>query len=286
MSTLRQIKPISFSDLVPQSLAESEVLPEFEWVAPASLYVEDKYQRRPTSRTLKLIRRIIRDFSWSKYKPPVCSYGDGKKLFVIDGQHTAIAAAAIPGLKKIPVMIVVSPSVRERAAAFMGHNRDRTAITPPQFYYSSLAAEDKTALTLAEALRATGATIMRSNNNPVWVEGQTLAAGVLLVITEKYGKEGVQRVLDILMEAKRAPFTAAEIRAVNMLLRDKDWRGRFEDADLSRTIKERSIEEWGRYAEVHVRKGLGMSLAKAIAIAWFKKVPKKRRLKADQPAKK
>lgn len=279
MSTLRQIKPVHFSDLVPQSLAQSEIPPEFEWVPPTALYIEDKYQRRPTDRTMKLIKRIVRDFTWSKFKPPVCSYGEGNKLFVIDGQHTAIAAAAIPGLKKIPIMVVVSPSVRERAAAFMGHNRDRTAITPAQFFYSSLAAEDKTALALDKALKASGAVIMRSNNNPVWVEGQTLAAGVLLAITEKYGTPGVQRVLDILIDAKRAPFTAAEIRAVNMLLHDRDWRGRFEDADLSRVIKERSIEDWARYAESHIRKGQGMSQAKAIAIAWFKKVPKKRRLK-------
>lgn len=276
MSGLRQIKATKFSDIIPASLGESEVKPEFEWVDPTKLYVEDRYQRRVTDRSQKLIKRIIKDFSWSKFKPPVCSYSESK-LVVIDGQHTAIAAASIPGIEKIPVMVVVSPFVKNRAEAFMGHNRDRTQVTPQQLYYAALAAEDPVVTELGKALQATGCTIVRSNNNPVWVEGQTYAVAPLVAITTRKGRAGVERVLKIFMEAKRAPIMGNEIKAVSLLLWDKDWQGRFSDYDLSTVIRSKTYEEWAAKAESTVRKGQGMSLAKAVAISWFKKVPKKRK---------
>jgi hypothetical protein len=79
--------------------------------------VQPEYQRDLTKRSITLIRDIAETFSWLHIKPPVCARDGNGNLCVIDGQHTAIAAAS-RGLKKIPVMIVEALDPALRAGAF------------------------------------------------------------------------------------------------------------------------------------------------------------------------
>lgn len=271
---LRQIKPLKINDVLP-GLLDDEGKPEFEWVDPSTLYIEEKYQRNLTERSVRLIRKIYKDFQWTRFKPPVVSYGEGGKLFVIDGQHTAIAAISHPKIKKIPVMVVNAPSVKERATSFMGHNRDRLNVTSAQMFYSSVAAGDGVAMAAKKALDDTGCTILRFNP-PVWVEGQTLAAGTLMELAARKGVAGLSRVLKILLDAKRAPITALEMKAVADLIWGKDWEGKFDDYNLSTVIRSKSAEAWKAWTEANIRKGHAMQMKRALAIAWYRVLPKKR----------
>jgi hypothetical protein len=280
-SKLRQIKPLKIADILPASILDSDSKPEFEWVDPNDLYVEEKYQRHLADRSVTLIRKIYKDFQWNRFKPPVCSWGPDKKLFVIDGQHTAIAAASHPKIKKIPVMIVDANTIKDRAGAFMGHNRDRLAITPAQMFYSAVAAEDQLALIVKKALDDTGCVMMKYQP-PIWVEGQTMAAGTLIKLAERKGPAGITRVLKILMDAKRAPVVSTEIAALGDLLWGKEWQGRFDDYELATLIRSKSADQWKATAEATVRKGQKMAIKRALAIAWFHKVPKKRVKKVDK----
>lgn len=272
-SKLRQIKPMNVRDVLPSSVSDSDVKPEFEWVDPHKLHVEEKYQRNLSAKSIKLIRRIVKDFSWTRLKPPICAWGTENRLYVIDGQHTAIAAASHPKIKKIPVMIVDANTLKDRAIAFMGHNRDRVAITPAQMFYSSVAASDPIALALKKACDETGVTIMRTNP-PIWVEGQTLASGTLMKLTERKGTAGVTRVLKILMDAKRAPVIAIEVSALADLLWGKGWGNKFDDYELSTVIRSKTAEQWLAFVEANIKKGMNMPTKRALAIAWYKQVPK------------
>src|SRR5579863_10262422 len=98
----RPIRPIPLVGITPKPI--SSRLPVFGWADPKTLLVEDEYQRGLTKRSIQLIRRIAENFDWLHIKPPVCARGANGKLCIVDGQHTAIAAAS-RGLTKIPVMI-------------------------------------------------------------------------------------------------------------------------------------------------------------------------------------
>ena len=279
-SKLRPIKAQVIKDIIPADIGKKEDEPEFRMVKPTDLAVEEKYQRNLSEKSMALIRKIFKDFQWSRYKPPVVAECEGGQLMVIDGQHTAIACASLADLpnaklKKIPVMIVSAVTIKERAAAFMGHNRDRVAITSPQLYYSAVAAGEETALVVEKALKETGAVIVRSNP-PKYVEGQTMAAGALLRLAGSRGYTGVKRILDIMMDAKRAPIIALELGACADLLYGKDWKGKFTDKDLATVIRSKSTSAWYAHAEATVRKGMPMQMKRAIAIAWFRAVPKKK----------
>lgn len=274
---IRQIKALKINDVEPSR--DFNMPPVLEWVSPDSLCIEERYQRVISARSLSLIRRIVAEFSWTRFKSPICAYGANKELVVIDGQHTAIAAASHPYIKKIPVLVVQADNIQARAEAFMGHNRDRLAITPMQLFYSSVAAQDPIAMALRKALDETGCTMVKFNPE-IWQVGQTMATTSLMNLVRRRGSEGAARVLKILRSANRAPINRVEIKAVSELLWLKGWAGMFDDADLVSVISKKSADQWIADAEAKVRRGQKMALARAVAISWFKGLPKKKIAKA------
>lgn len=246
MNGLRAIKPITLPGILPAVV--STTVPDFTWVDPRSLLVEEVYQRQLAERSIKLIRKIVAGWDWARMKPPICARADNGGLFVIDGQHTAIAAASHPDIAEIPVMIVDAPEVKQRASAFMGHNRDRLAITQSQLYFASIAAGDEIAVATDEACRLSGAKIMKSvPYQGGWLVGETIAIKAIMNVVEHHGISGGVRLLGILMQAKRAPITSLEVKALDGMLFGVAGRG-IDQTDLSTVIRAKPAEEWQRQA--------------------------------------
>src|SRR4051812_39902397 len=98
---------MTWDDITPGG--NTDIRHRFEDVDPTRLYVDDQYQRALSRKSHALIRKIVANWDWGRFKPPVVAeeeYG----FDVIDGQHTAIAAASHPGITKIPVMIIEAPT--------------------------------------------------------------------------------------------------------------------------------------------------------------------------------
>lgn len=192
--------------------------PEVRMVSPADLRIEAAYQRDLSGRSVTLIRKIVTTWDWTKFKPPVCAETpDG--LFVIDGQHTAIAAASHPGIVKIPVLIVQAKAVETRARAFVSHNRDRLAMSPLQIFHADAAAGDPATRTLLAIAERVGASIPRAapargRGKP----GQMIAVTDLKATLTAHGEAVVERIMRIAVMAQRAPLTRLETRALRMLL--------------------------------------------------------------------
>src|ERR1700733_6753304 len=216
--SLRPIKAIPLVGLKLNEIKSS--LPTFEWVDPRLLQVEAAYQRNLAQKSITLIRRIAASFDWAHLKPAVCARAGDGKLFVLDGQHTAIAAVS-RGVDKIPVMIIDAGDVRRRAKAFVSHNTDRLNITPLQMFASRLAAEDPTALAAQRAAKGAGVTILRAQPaNGRWNLGETMACGAVERLVIRWGEERAVRALKTLVAAKRAPVTVHEILAAAACLFD------------------------------------------------------------------
>jgi hypothetical protein len=276
IGVLRPIKALPMPDIKPaMEMAER---PTFEWVNPADLLVEERYQRNLAEKSLRLIRRIVSEWDWSRMKPPICARDAAGRLFVVDGQHTAIAAASHPGVTEIPVIVINVATVQGRAAAFIGHNRDRIAMTPMQIYFASLAAADPVAVAMADACSRASVSIRKSPPaNGIYREGETVAVKAIEAIVSRKGAPGGARVLKVLRDAGRAPITAQEIKAVSALLFEAEWKDMVDAVGLATVIRSKSSENWAGIAESQVRRGKTMSLWRAIAIAWFRALPKKRK---------
>ena len=268
---LRSIRPLAPNALQGiQPAPASKRLPRFEWVSPKDLFVEEKYQRDVRANGIRLIRKIYAGFNWAHFKPPVCVRlpESGNVLVCIDGQHTATAAASHPAIDKIPVMVVGAEDVAARAAAFVGHNRDRLGLTPPMIYYAELAAGEALAVVIDRACKAAGAHVMPTSinlreNHPV---GATIAIGTMRAIAKRQGEAMLVRVLQILVGAKRGPIKADEIAAVALILlsapdeRDIDKR-------LGKIVESKTTEQWAAFGAMKASHS-GEPLPSAVASCW------------------
>lgn len=198
--------------------------PELRLVDPKTLLIETVYQRDLSPKSINLIRKTVASWDWAKFKPPICSEADGK-LVIVDGQHTAIAAASHPAINQIPVMVTRAKLVERRAAAFVSHNRDRLVMTPAQIFYGDLAAGDKEAKGVMECAVKTGASVPRL---PIakgeWKPGQVSAISeIRAAFRSKDGRPLLERMLRIAVAAKAAPISATILKALRILLTDQAW---------------------------------------------------------------
>lgn len=226
---MRAIKALDLPDIQPERPAGS--VPGLRMVAPTDLMVDGAYQRNLSRRSVALIRKIAMRWDWWAFKPPVVTEASGG-LHVLDGQHTAIAAATC-GLEAIPVFVVETDAVAERARAFVAHNADRIAATPAQIFHAQLAAGDETALTIQAAAERAGVTILK-NPPPrgVFRAGETIAIATLKSIEGRRHAAGLRRVMQVCGEARLAPVAQWALRAVEYVMFDEAFRGLYADASL------------------------------------------------------
>lgn len=230
-SALRAVKAINLAGVEVGS-AETAA-PVFEWVEPGSLLVDDGYQRNLSERSIKLVRRICARWDWRRFKPPVCARTD-RGLEVIDGQHTAIAACSHPHVEQIPVMVVVATSRADRANSFIGHNRDRLNITPMQMHFAAAAAGDEEAQTIDQVCERAGLKVLRATpGNGVWGAGETVAVRAIGALINRRGAMRARIVLETLVKGRAMPVTAGQIKAVEALLHDEEYR---EDIDAEGVV--------------------------------------------------
>lgn len=223
--------------------------PEFRWVDPADLLVDEAYQRGLSEKSVTLIRKVVGGWDWARFKPPVVAEtADG--LEVIDGQHTAIAAATHPGIEKIPVMVVFADQRESRAAAFVGHNRDRIQLTPMQMHAAAVAAGDEDSVTIEAVCARAGVKVLRNSPaNGVFKPGDTVAIKAIGALINRRGAMRARMVLEIVAKANAAPVGTAQIKAVEMLLHDREYAGQVE-ADAVTTAIIALGDEAAREAKV------------------------------------
>lgn len=230
----RPIQPLKLPEIVPG--VPPTAIPEFRWVQPSALLVDDAYQRDLSRGSVELIRKIVRGWDWARFKPPVVAETPSG-LEVIDGQHTAIAAATHGGLGKIPVMVVRAAEVSDRARAFVGHNRDRLALSQVNIHYANVAAGDEDALTVQQVCDRAGVKLLRyPPGNGEFRPGDTLAIAAIRALVNRRGAMGARVVLQVLAGAHCAPVRADGIKAVDTLLYDAEYKGQVTAADLTSAI--------------------------------------------------
>ncbi len=224
---MRQIAPIALDDVEPRDLS-GEADPDFDVVDPRELLVDDAYQRNPSARTLALVRRIVAGWSWAKFKPPVVVRVAGR-LHVLDGQHTAMAAASHPAVRAIPVLVVAAPEVVDRAAAFVSHAVDRVQASALQVHGAAVVAGDGAAVAVADLCRAAGVDLLphAPGHGSGYRPRETVALSTIRGLVGRRGAERARDVLAALAAADLAPIAADHIRAAEALLCDGEYAAEF-----------------------------------------------------------
>ncbi|RWE26629.1 MAG: hypothetical protein EOS41_05715 [Mesorhizobium sp.] len=280
MSNIRPIAPVDVAGLKPATPTTG--LPICELVDPQTLFVDGAYQRSIGENGLRQIRRMIQRFCWTRFKPPICAYGrhEGRTvLMVLDGQHTAIAAASNPNIGRIPVMIVEAPETAAQAAAFVGQNTDRLGVTPLQLHQAAVVAQDEDALTVEQVCQRAGVAVLKGPaGNGRYRARETIAVNTISGLVQRQTAMGARRILEVLANAELAPITGHHIRAAEFLMTDRDYCLKFEPSDLTVAIGELFLSAEDD-AKVFCHGHSGVPFWKALAVTWFRKTKKKRHLR-------
>lgn len=255
--------------------------PEITWMAPGELVIEEDYQRDLSQTSLRLIRRIVEEWDWRRFKPPVVAW-TSEGLEVIDGQHTAIAAATHGGIGEIPVVIVQAQEQVDRAQAFIGHNRDRLGITAVQMHAAAVAAGDEAALKVAEICEAAEVTVLRIPPSAgVYKPRTTIAVAAVRALVAAESETDATWVLRALADAGLAPITAAHIRALQHLATTEEFAEVDRDA-LARAVQatpsKLADKEAKEHAAVH-----RVPAWRGLAAVWFKAARKLGRRALPRP---
>lgn len=216
-SGARAIAPIKIP-AKPTPREVSAEMPEIRLVYPTDLRVEPAYQRDLSGKSISLIRKIVAEWDWARFKPPVCAEtSDG--LFVIDGQHTAIAAASHPKPFRIPIIVISADAIERRAESFVAHNRDRVAMTPYQILHAEAVAGGKDARTIFEIITRAGGSIPRyAPQKGKAKPGEIVCVSEMRAILRMNGPRVLERVVRIAVQARCAPVTMVVARSLRQLL--------------------------------------------------------------------
>lgn len=284
MTSLRPIAPIDTTGL---EIAPAPTGPGFSFeVDPRELLVDESYQRDLSPKSMALIQRITANWDWRKFKPPIVSYADTSGalcLEVIDGQHTAIAAASRPDIDKIPVFVVEAPERQARALAFIGHNRDRVTVTAMQLHRAAAAAGDDDATTVEQVCERAGVKLINGAwGGRSWAPGESVAIGAISALVARRGAMRARQMLQILALAEIGPIRPHHIRAVEFIFTDGLYASEVDTLDAGgaeslasaiRALGEAAEQEAKNYVVGH----RGVPMWKAIALQWFKKMKKRRK---------
>ena len=265
-----KIKPLNLLGLEPNMALTAA--PNFEWVDPKTLLVDGGYQRNLGRDSITLIRKIINNWDWRKFKPPVCAMTE-RGFEIIDGQHTPLAAASHPGIDRIPIMVIEATEKEERARSFVGHNKDRLALTPGQMHYASLAAQDPDAVDMQTVADNAGVELLRF---PVteYKPGQTMAYASIRSLIKRHGVMNARIVLQALVEARQAPIRSDYIKAVEELLFSKEYKDHVNAKSISNEIVKRGPQlnvDAALFATAH-----NVQTWRALAVQIFKGARRKR----------
>lgn len=274
VESLRRVEPISISGLDVGGPENGE--PICERVDPRTLFVDPAYQRDIRERGLRQINQIVEGWDWNKFKPPICAYADhdGETVLkVLDGQHTAIAAASHPGITMIPVMICEARETAAQAAAFVGQNTQRLNVTPLQLHQAALVAQDDDAMTIDQVCTKAGVRVLQYSVKS-FEPGDTLAITAIAKLVDARGAMKARIILEVLAKARMAPILAPQIKAVELLLTDDEYRNSITPEALTEAITGSWIadhDEGKRIALSHK-----WPFWKALAIHWFRNTKKTR----------
>lgn len=197
----------------PQPLGARPVL---KWVRPTDLLVDDTYQRELKRRSIALISGMVRGFMWRKMKPPIVVQV-GKDLHCVNGQHTAIGAATL-GIKEIPVFVVEASTVEDRADAFVSHNRDHIPMTPLDLHHGAVGAANQAALTVQHTCKRAGIRLRAMSHGSKIEVGDCSAVSTIYGLIKRRGANRAKAALEALVKGGRAPVSAAEITAVELVM--------------------------------------------------------------------
>lgn len=249
MTDFHGVGPLEFENLKPAAVPDEA--PEILSIDPECLVIEESYQRDLTAKSYQLIRKIVETWDWMHFKPPIVAETDQYYL-VIDGQHTAIAAATHPDIAEIPVMVLRGREAQARARAFVAQNRDRIALSALQIFHAEFVSGDKEAVRLLKLVLEHGGEIPRSPPaRGAEKPGQFFCIAELKTTMRLYGDAVLGRIVRICVASGMRKIPRIAVRALKIIFAEPYFSdaAKLPDAVLAHAL--RAVGDLDAEAQAH-----------------------------------
>lgn len=265
---LRPIRPMDdLGDINRNPIAPP---PKISWIPVDRLVIDEGYQRAIGKRGRQNIVRLIQGWDWNCYKPLSVAPVEGRDGFyeVVDGQHSAIAAATHGAIELLPALVLSARSRAEKASAFLGINRDRVTLTAFALFRARLASGEPVAVEVGDALDQAGVVLVESlqavsPGDTTTV--RTAAVGTLSTLVRRGGGALLARLLAVAVAGRARIVPAGLLMGLEAVLAREDAPP---DDRLSRGIARVGVEAMGESA---MRLGRGGDRAGRVGVdAWVK----------------
>lgn len=234
--------------------------PEMAWVPVDEIDVDGNYQRdiKP-----KLVQKILRDFSWTKFGAIVLSRQEGGRFTVVEGQHRWKAASLHPDVDRVPAVVVRHDDTAGEARSFLAINRDRMAVSTVEQYWAGLTAGDPQAAAISKVLLSAGCDVVPEQGH--YRPNLTNSITSIDRCLKRYGEAATRRALLVVRGAW--PNEAKALRGVLITALARIIRANektISDAELVTVIRRESFAKLTAHAEAF-RKLSGGSAETALA---------------------
>jgi hypothetical protein len=240
--------------------------PKVAWLSLDQLVIDETYQRAISRRGRLMIKRLVEGWNWNCFKAlsvaPVTG-ADGQRLYeVIDGQHSAIAAATHGGIESLPCLVLDAVTKADRAEAFVGINQQRIQLTSYALFRANAAAGEREAAAVERALALGGCTLVESFAAATsWPVGTVACIALLLRLVRRRGATVLGRLLAICVAAGITEVPAAVLAALSDF---QDLPKPPTDEDLALALRRVPAPALLDRANLMRREGLAPSLPAAV----------------------
>ncbi len=258
-------------------------VPVLDWIDKDKISVDPLYQR-PLDRGR--VDAILQAFSWRAFGALVVVPVRGEPwhevrgfYHVTDGQHRLEAAKLHPNVTVVPAIIVTAEDVQAEAGIFVDINKNRKNVSALELFFAQLAAGEKSAIAVQQMCQEVGIRIPK-NPGDYKPRDSIAVAAISSVVAGYFSPTVAKNILKTVAAGKFRPITAAQIKAVEHLLTDPEFRDQIQPDDLAALLErdgDMHDSEAKRFAATHK-----VSTWKGLASVWFQKC-RKRRAPADTP---
>jgi hypothetical protein len=157
--------------------------PDLRWVPKDKIFIDKNYQREIKP---GIVQKILKKFDWKRFGClSLVEHPDGR-FSCYDGQHRWKAALLHPRIAEVPGAIVQAETLEQEAAAFLGINRDRTAVTVVERYWAGITAGDEKMIRIRDVLAKAGCAVVPTPG-PSPNSSMTNAVSAVERSIERYG---------------------------------------------------------------------------------------------------
>lgn len=244
-------------------------VPVLDWISKDLIDADPLYQR-PLDRAR--VDGILKDFSWRAFGAIVVVQQANGRYHTPDGQHRLVAAKLHPRVTVVPAIIVKAEDVPAEAGIFVDINKNRKNVSTLELFFAQLAAGDDNALAVLNVCKEAGIRIPKHPGD--FKPNDSIAVAAISSLVSGYIAPRAVEFLKIAASGRFAPITAAQIRAIEYLRTDPEFRDQISGDDLATLLTASGNQfdgEAKRFAATHK-----VSMWKALANVWFKNCRKKR----------